>query len=317
MARKRHSRRRQRAAFARKVHSVMNTYPYNTALGHDSGSFSAALNGQQIGVIGSVGCFNKPTGDAVIPLSQVYKQLMPGTNLIQPYNATYATRTMLTQQATQLKFYVKYQKLRIMMTNSSSAVMYCELYHLYQREAYDASNPNTMNTTITSAANFAYNDTLINQNTNVTITNQTPGVTLYDNPVLTRVCFIRRIGLKRLDPGANAVHVVRTPKGIIYEPIGNVSASIDSAYLPKYTIHVVARIWGEVVTGTTSPCMAPVKLVYANIYRTKFKMVSDPIYGAPMVGADSNTLSSGTAPVAVNEMNPAATTVTGYTPSVI
>lgn len=309
-ARKRMSKRRRHARsarFKRAVNNALQTYPWNMSIAHDTGLLTASLNTQNMAIIGTVGALNKVTGDSAVPNSVTYSTISTRANLIVPYQTAYtvATDTNVNVNFATRKTYFKYQKARFMFTNSSDAVAYLEIYHLYHRYQYDASNPNTMQLTATSVGPIQDRSGAATN-----ITDLVPGVTPYDLELCTKSCYIRRVGVKRLEPGANALHILRTHMGHTFSPEDRLT-NIDVCYQPKLTIHCLCRVWGEMVSGTGSPVMAPVNIVWGCIYRTKYKTVTDPIYGGITRETAETTMSIGTGGKVVIEANPATTAVTG------
>lgn len=321
-------KRRSRAVKRRRVssRSVMralgNQFPWKLAIGHDTGTFSAAINTQDIAWLGTVGAVGEVNGDTAYPHTKFcYKQYANQANLIMPYSATYVTNgENLSGTGTWTNEWLfKSQKARFMFTNSSASSMFLELYHVYMRQEMDETNPVGMTGVFTGITSWLGTGGVPTQ-TNIAddaLTRITPGVTPYDVPGLTHICYIKRVGIKRLEPGANALHILRTRRSYNYS-VGTTASSLsDFGYLPKITVHLFARFWGEMVTGTGAPVLAPVKLVYGAIYRTKFKRTSNPLYGRIERGTDMNTMSTGTGGLIIPQEQPGATAVAGFVPNVV
>lgn len=316
--RKRRSGRRgkRRVSTSSVLRALGSTYPWKLTITHDTGDFETTLNTQAIDWIGTVGAIDPPTADVTFNSNlneNGYRSICFQNNILIPYQATYAVASEeSTGRNWSHKFYVKSQKARYMFTNSSVSSMFLELYHCYMRQEMDQTNIRGFSNAIYGANSYTNHQGVVSGTSgSLALTSATPGVTPYDNPSLTSICYIKRVGIKRLEPGANAIHLMRTRRGHKLDPGDTVDDLVDNGYLPKLTCHLIVRFWGEIVSGETAPVMAPVKLVYGCITRTKHKRLSEPIYGGLERGTDRQTMSAGTGGIVIPQENPGASTVGG------
>lgn len=315
MRHRRHARRRRPRA--RHGHSeAFSKYPYKLAIGHDTNFASALIGTQEMATVCTVGAIGKVASDNAVYINATYFALANQDLMIKPNSATYATyaNEVATGGPWEHKYYFKSQKARVMFTNTSLSPAFVELYHLYPRQKIDqtATSAGAISTQLTAGSSITNFTAIPNTDTNVcnvTPNVETPGVTPYDVPATTLNFYIKRVGLKRLDPGASAVHILRVGPHL-FHPAQYQNAACDHAYLPHYTKTLVVRIWGCMVETTATgalPNLAPVKVLWGVIYRTKFKRISDPIYGQKEFGTDSVTMGAGTVPKMIVTSNPATT----------
>lgn len=320
--RKRRTKRvRSRVTAGSVMRALGSTYPWKMGITHFTGQDLTAINEQSMHVVTAVGAVGTPASGTIDQdwAEHCYRSMAEQNNILIPYNATYAVASEATTGRNYShKFLFKSQKARVMFTNSSASSMFLEIYHLYMRREMDESNAVGIYSAATSATSFTDQEGVISGTTaNTSLTIETPGVTPYDNPTLAKLCYIKRIGIKRLEPGANALHLMRTNRSHVWSPGDTIPTATDQMYLPKLTVFLLVRFWGEIVSGTGAPVMAPVKLVYGTIVRTKYKRITEPIYGGLERGTDSRTMSSGTGGLVITQENPAATAVTGFVPNVV
>lgn len=310
---------------SRVVSALASTQPEKTIIVHDSFSIASLLNQQVIAGIGAVGAFQRQANDTCVSVQSTYKDMFAtGTRFQDPFSATFTTSTLnnVTSGRPFTKIRVLQQKLRLMMTNSSTSTMFIEFYKCLPRMDIDLLSSDAAGTrTLSNLFNVAsdYTDLTIAGLTGTSTagtdpTSGNPGLTLYDNPRLTRMFYIKRIGMKRLEAGANAIFMAKTKKPFDYTPFDNNDLNTLNNVIWKqgYTQLFVVRLWGEMVTGTTSACMAPVKLVVGQIHRTKWAFATDPFYSSvAQLATDANTIGNGTLPVMILQEEPVGGTFTG------
>lgn len=330
--RKRRSRRRQPAwkrqrSFNTRVLRVLDEQqPEKLQIVHLTKEVSAALNKQEMQFINVTGAFQKYAGETA------YGTNMALINVVDMFTNPKVDSTTYTGSDTlgvgdyspnQMKVHVKSQKCRVMMTNSSTATQFCELYMLYPRHDIPYSTQLTTDALL-NANNLADFTTPgfdtssgVSNGVGTAVTYGTPGVTPYDCPVLTKAFYIKRLGIKRLESGANAIINVKVGARD-FSGMDYLEGALDFLWIRGYTKLLLCRIWGEMVAGTTYPCMAPVKLITGTICRTKWALRIEPNFAAQAIaGTDATSMSTGTAPIMYVEENPATTVATGVTASTL